>query len=226
MELGGDDAGAERLDPDSLGCQLLVKRLAHRDDESEGPRVDRTAHAALNGRLRGRAAEREHPRHVDDRPLAAGEHAGHSRTNEHRRSENLDVDEFARLIDGKLRDRHVMRDPGIVDEHRQRSRGACLRDDGDSLVGGQVGDQRLDRDVGKRCDELSEPVGTSTRDDEVVAVGSEALGERPADTGRGSGDECELVHGALPFVWASEYLGSHRIQFSHAVRRAHRTCGP
>jgi hypothetical protein len=81
------------------------------------------------------AAERDHPGHVDDRPLAAGHHPGHRRADQHCRGDDLDVHEFARLDGRKFGDRHVVRHTGIVDEHRERPRRAHLGDYVDPFVG-------------------------------------------------------------------------------------------
>src|SRR5438552_3661890 len=68
-----------------------------------------------------------------------------------------------------------------------------------TVVGGQVGDDSADLDVGVGGGELFQAVFAAAGEDQVVAVGGEPFGEGPADAGGGAGDEGELVHGFRSF---------------------------
>jgi len=87
------------------------------DEVREGCGVDR---AAAHWRQRRRPAESEHAGDVDDRASLALEHAGHGGASQHRWGEHLHVDEFAGLADGQFGERHVVRDPGVVDQQVKR----------------------------------------------------------------------------------------------------------
>lgn len=96
-----------------------------------------------------------------------------------------------------------MGDPGVVHEHGQRLGRADLGDRVDTRASGQVGGYDPDFDVRVRIGERFQALPSATYDHQVVAAGSQALGEGPADSGGGAGDECELAH-AIPFQLPGE----------------------
>jgi hypothetical protein len=127
-------------------------------------------------------AEGDHSRDVDDRSFAALNHARHSGPDQHRRSRDLYVDQLSRFVCGKLRDRHVVRNSGIVHEHRQWPRRADLSDDVDAFVRGQIGRERLDLDVRERSGQFLESIHPSAHGHKVVAIGGKPTGEGATDT--------------------------------------------
>ena len=156
--------------------------------------------------MRGGAAEGDHAGHVDDRPLAALLHSPDRRAGEHRRGEDLDVDEFPGLVGRKLGQRHVVGDPGVVHQHRERLGRADLSDRVDARLGGQVSGDNPDLDVGVRISEGVQALLPTAHDHEVVAIGRQALGKGLADPGRRAGDECVLAHAVIPFPFVSGFI--------------------
>ena len=127
-------------------------------------------------------------------PCAAGHHAGRSGAGQHGGRDDLHVQQLGRFVRRKLHERHVVRDAGVVDQHRD---GLCRAHVGDRLhtgVGTEVGDHGTHLDVGKRSHELLEPIATPTHRHEVVAVGAESERESATDAGSGPGNECQPAH--------------------------------
>jgi hypothetical protein len=115
---------------------FCVQGLGHRDQMGECSGVDGAA-----ARLRGWAAEGDHPGHVDDRAFASDKHARKGGAGEHRRGDDLDMNKFPGFVGGQVHQRHVVSDTRVVDEHRQWLRRAQLSDRVHAVIGGQVGGQ-------------------------------------------------------------------------------------
>lgn len=112
--------------------------------------------------------------------------------------DDLHVQQLGRFIRRKLHERHVVRDAGVVDQHRD---GLCRAHVGDRLhtgVGTEVGDHGTHLDVGKRSHELLEPIATPPHRHEVVAFGAESERESATDAGGGPGNECQPTHDRSP----------------------------
>jgi hypothetical protein len=99
------------------------------------------------------------------------------------------VKKLIRLVGRQLRERHIVRDAGIVDEHGERLVRAHIGDRRDAGIGAEIGDQETHVDIGKRCDEFFEPIAATAHDHEVVSVGAEPSSKGPTDAGRCPGDE-------------------------------------
>ena len=131
-------------------------------------------------------------------PVTAGHHAGRYRASQHRRRDDLHVQQLDRLVRRKLDERHVMRDAGVVDQHRDGLRRAEIGDRCNARVGAQIGDERTHLDVGERSHELVEPIATPAHRHEVVAFGAESEGEGATDAGARAGDERQPAHDRGP----------------------------
>jgi hypothetical protein len=113
------------------------------------------------------------------------------------------VKKLARLSGGQVGERHGVRHAGVVDQHGEVFAGAHIGDRLHAGIRAEIGDQRANRDVGERDDELFKPFGTTADDHEVVSLVPEPPGKGPPDAGGRPGDERQT-----------------RAAFTIAVRRA------
>ena len=120
------------------------------------------------------------------------------------------------LVGGQFGQGHVVGDAGVVDQHGQRLGGGVMA----ATVSMPASVERLggddpDRDVRVGGRELLEAFLAAADDDQVVAVGGEAVGEGPADAGGGAGDEGELVHWG-PFLSGAGWSARGDTASAHA----------
>ena len=186
VQLGGDPAGRDAVDPDAVLGQLDRHRLGQEDDAGlrgveAGPPLAKVAI--------GRG-------HVDDRPAGA---LGH-----HPPRRQLSQGEAGRQVDRQgplpghqrlLQEGLGHGDPGVVDQdvepaqpvHRRLNQRFPKR-----LIG-HVADQTVDLAAGSQVgDGLFQPVRHEIADDEAGALGQKLSGDRLADAASRAGDDCPL----------------------------------
>jgi hypothetical protein len=91
------------------------------------------------------------------------------------------VQELIRLVSGKCNERHVVRDPGVVDEHREIFGGADLRKRLDTGVCAEIGDDSANCHVWELVPEHLQAIASSTGYDEVVSLVAEPTRESLAN---------------------------------------------
>ncbi len=87
------------------------------------------------------------------------------------------MQEFVRLVGRKFGERHVVRHSGVVDEDAD---GLC-RARLDTGVSAKISGHGTHPDIGEYGHEFFEPAAAPAYDQKVVSLGTEALGEGPAD---------------------------------------------
>ena len=162
--------------------------------ELAGQRLAEHGEPRLRRRVGAPGDPRRHAADVDDRPLAAVDHAGHGGVRQPHRSGDEHVEQALLVVDVAVGEAGVEPEAGVVDKHPDRGRrvGEPGGDPVDAVAGGEVGGQHLDADavgVGQAGRQGAQP-GLVARDEhEAVALPRELLGEAEADAGGGSGDE-------------------------------------